>query len=210
VTEARELTRHELDGWIYRSTYARSEPTDQLYFHGDAGQHEGVGALVLELLEHPLLEGVEEDLLGAGVLRRRRAVDELAVLRRAEVELVQLVLVEGALAALDHRRRGDARLEHLLDRLHAVQPEVRLDAFGLEADERVDPAAEGEGGLEVVLLLEAGAGAELLPGVLPVALAVVAGAPDAAPVLLQALDADNLSAYMLLAHVHNIYMDYYI
>jgi len=71
--------------------------------------------------------------------------------------------------------------------------------LGLEADQRVDPAAEVEGGLEVVLLLEAGAGAGLLPGVLPVAPAVVAGALDAAPVLVQALDAGNLSsAYMLI------------
>ena len=142
---------------------------------------------------------MEEDLLGAGVLLRRGAVDELAARRRAEVELEQLELAEGALAALDHRRRVDARLEHILDRLHAVQPEVRLDVLGLEADQRVDPAAEVEGGLEVVLLLEAGAGAGLLPGVLPVAPAVVAGALDAAPVLVQALDAGNLSsAYMLI------------
>lgn len=70
---------------------------------------------------------MEEDLLGAGVLLRRGAVDERAVPRRAEVELEQHVLVEGALAALDHRRRVDAALEDLGDRLEAVEPEVRLD-----------------------------------------------------------------------------------
>ena len=185
----------------WHATCAAPQQIDRLYFHGDAWQHQGVGGggLVELLLEHPLLEGVEDDLLGAGVLLRRRAVDELAALRRAEVELEQLELAEGALAALDHRRRVDARLEHVLDRLHAVQAEVRLDVLGLEADQRVDPAAEVEGGLEVVLLLEAGAGAGLLPGVLPVFLAVVAGALDAAPVLVQALDAGNLSsAYMLI------------
>lgn len=69
---------------------------------------------------------------------------------------------------------------------------ARMFTFGFEANEGVDPATEGECSLEVVFLREAGAGAGLLPGVLPAALAVVAGALDVAPVLLQALDAANL------------------
>lgn len=110
---------------------------DRSVVHGQqARQHERVGGFFVELggvvvellLEHPLLEGVEEDLLGARVLLRLGAVDERPVPRRAEVELVQHVLVEGALAALDHRRRVDPALEHLVDHLQAVEPEVRLDA----------------------------------------------------------------------------------
>jgi hypothetical protein len=79
------------------------------------------------LLEHPLLEWVEKDLVGAGVLGRCGAVDEGLVRRRADVDLVQLELVEGALAALDHRRHADRLPDHRLDPLHAVQAEVRLD-----------------------------------------------------------------------------------
>jgi hypothetical protein len=64
---------------------------------------------------------------------------------------------------------------------------------GGEANNGIESAAEGESSLEVVLLVEAGADARRAPRVLPAALAVVAGALDVAPVLLQTLDVDNLS-----------------
>lgn len=103
---------------------ARSE------IHGGAEQLEGfgVGDAGLALLEHPLLEGVEEDLVRARELLRLGALDgRLGVTRHADEDLVQLVLAERPLAALDHRCHVDGRLDHLLDRLHAVQPKVRLD-----------------------------------------------------------------------------------
>lgn len=64
--------------------------------------------------------------------------------------------------------------------------------FGNEAREGVDLATEGDGGLEVGLVVEAGADAGRLPGALPAALAVVAGALDVAPVLPQTADFQNL------------------
>lgn len=75
---------------------------------------------------------MEEDLAGAGVLRRRGAVDERLVLRYADEDLVQLELVERALATLDHGCRSDLPLDHRLDPLHAVEIEVRLDPCKLK------------------------------------------------------------------------------
>jgi hypothetical protein len=75
-------------------------------------------------------------------------------------------------------------------------------AIVLEADQRVNSAAELEGFLEEVLLLEAGAGAGRLPGVLPTALSVVSGALDVAPVLLQAWDVDNLPTTMYTRSIY--------
>lgn len=64
--------------------------------------------------------------------------------------------------------------------------------FGNEASEGVDLVTEGESSLEVGGLTEAGADAGRLPRALPAALAVVAGALDAAPVLPNVIDFDNL------------------
>lgn len=103
--------------------------------YGDAGQLEGISFVEGRsglLLEHPLLERVEEDLAGAGEVLRRGAVDERLVLGHADVDLVQLELVERALAALDHGRRTDLLPDHSLDPLQAVEIEIRLDPCKLK------------------------------------------------------------------------------
>lgn len=59
---------------------------------------------------------------------------------------------------------------------------------GGEASKGVEPVAEGQSSVKVATLVEAGADAGRGPGSLPALLAVVAGALDAAPVLVQTLD----------------------
>lgn len=127
-----------------------------------------IGARLLGLHNRLVAEGGELDGALTGVADGRRALDQrLAVLGNTHVHLVELPVALGVAVALDLRGEPQEVCERLGDLGDRVEPVVRHDAGVGEGGGDVVVVVEVEGGLEVLALGEAGAGAVLRPLVLP-------------------------------------------
>jgi hypothetical protein len=155
----------------------------ELGFEGGAGAGGGGG------VEHPGVERVEDDRRGAAQRRRQLgALDEGPGVRvHAEVDLVQLLLAEGPVPALQPRRDAQLLLHRPPDLLRAVELVVGLDVLLGQRAEDVRLLPQVQGGLEVVQLLQARADAVAVPRALPGVHAVGGRALEVAPVVVDAV-----------------------